>query len=115
MFTQKLPQESSRHHCPSQLESGGSPKILTPILMYVVIPHHQAIFRHQLGIPQCNPILPLSNLETASDPTGWGLSPTRLPPRRLSSDVNPQSRLSVTCASDCPAMDQRFPEPPPWV
>ena len=48
--------------------------------------------------------------DIASGSTGQGLSTPRLPAFRHQSQVQ-----VVTCASDQLAVNQRFPQPPPWI
>lgn len=63
-------------------------------------PHQAKSLQCQLGVPQFNSILPLSSQRKCppGDPTGYGLSPTRL-------SLSPFR--CITCASDQPATDQR--------
>ena len=69
-------------------------------------PHQAKSLQCQLGVPQFNSILPLSSQRKCLplDPTGYGLSPTRLSlsPFRWQSPAQ-----VITCASDQPATDQR--------
>ena len=84
--------------------------------------HIQAVLGYQQGVLLFNSVLTLSTQRGHQIPQVKGLvhktDPTPPPTHTYSlslSRCRSQVQIIITCASDWPAIERRFQQPPPWV